>query len=182
MVAVLTEQPDYQRSRKYWNKLKQRLSEEGNETVTNCHQLKLKAADGKRRFTDVANTEQLLRIIQSIPSKKAEPFKLWLAQVGKDRIEETLDPELLAETATKEISQSVEPSGFEQNKSVARRGGNIAGNARKELEQELGHSVITSQNALQLNHVVAAMVEASRDISETESGPERKNESESDAD
>ena len=97
VVAVLTEQSDYQKSRKYWNKLKQRLSEEGNETVTNCHQLKLKAADGKRRSTDVANTEQLLRIIQSIPSKKAEPFKLWLAQVGKDRIEETLDPELIAE-------------------------------------------------------------------------------------
>ena len=226
--------------------------------MTNCHGLKLKAADGKRRMTDVANTEQLLRIIQSIPSKKAEPFKMWLAQVGKDHIEETLDPELiaerlvatyerkgytrewinqrlqaisarkeltdewktrgvtggkeyvvltdeltkawsgmttrqykshkglkkeslrdnmsttelvlnmLAETATKEISQSSEPTGFEQNKSVARRGGNIAGNARKELEKELGHSVITSQNAMQLNHVISAMVEASSNISEEE--------------
>ena len=86
VVGILTESTD---GRKYWNKLKQRLKEEGNETVTNCHQLKMKAADGKRRFTDVANTEQLLRIIQSIPSKKAEPFKLWLAQVGRERMEET---------------------------------------------------------------------------------------------
>ena len=94
VVGILTESVD---GRKYWNKLKQRLKDEGNETVTNCHQLKMKAADGKRRFTDVANTEQLLRIIQSIPSKKAEPFKLWLAQVGRERMEETMDPELIAE-------------------------------------------------------------------------------------
>ena len=94
VVGILTESTD---GRKYWNKLKQRLKEEGNETVTNCHQLKMKAADGKRRFTDVANTEQLLRIIQSIPSKKAEPFKLWLVQVGRERTEETMDPELIAE-------------------------------------------------------------------------------------
>ena len=78
----------------YWRKLKQRLKNEGNETVTNCHALKMTAQDGKKRFTDVANTEQLLRLIQSVPSKKAEPFKLWLAEVGRDRIEETLDPEL----------------------------------------------------------------------------------------
>lgn len=91
---VLTDSAD---GRKYWNKLKQRLKEEGNETVTNCHQLKMKAADGKMRKTDVANTEQLLRIIQSIPSKKAEPFKLWLAQVGRERLEEIADPELAFE-------------------------------------------------------------------------------------
>lgn len=78
VVGVLTDSADYNTGRKYWNKLKQRLKEEGNEMVTNCHQLKMKAADGKRRLTDVATTEQLLRIIQSIPSKKAEPFKLWL--------------------------------------------------------------------------------------------------------
>ena len=89
VVGVLTESSD---PGAYWRKLKQRLKEEGNETVTNCHGLKLKASDGKRRLTDVANTEQLLRIIQSVPSKKAEPFKLWLAQVGRERIEETLDP------------------------------------------------------------------------------------------
>ena len=99
VVRVLTESADYNVGRKYWNKLKQRLKEEGNELVTNCHQLKMKAADGKLRLTDVANTEQLLRIIQSIPSPKAEPFKLWLAQVGRERIEETLDPEIAIERA-----------------------------------------------------------------------------------
>ncbi len=98
-VIVLTESPDYQTGRKYWNKLKQRLKEEGSELVTNCHQLKMTAHDGKHRLTDVANTEQLLRIIQSIPSKKAEPFKLWLAQVGRERIEEIIDPELTIERA-----------------------------------------------------------------------------------
>ena len=91
VVSVLTDSAD---GRKYWNKLKQRLKEEGNETVTNCHQLKMTAADGKKRLTDVADTEQLLRIVQSIPSPKAEPFKMWLAQVGRERIEETIDPEL----------------------------------------------------------------------------------------
>lgn len=91
VVSVLTESVD---GRKYWNKLKQRLKEEGNETVTNCHRLKMTAADGKQRFTDVADTAQLLRIIQSIPSPKAEPFKVWLAEVGRERIEETIDPEI----------------------------------------------------------------------------------------
>ena len=98
-VAVLTNQPDYQAARNYWKVTKKRLKEEGNETVTACNQLKMTAADGKRRMTDVANTEQLLRIIQSIPSPKAEPFKLWLAQVGRERIEETSDPELTIERA-----------------------------------------------------------------------------------
>lgn len=96
VVSALTESKD---GRKYWNKLKQRLKEEGNELVTNCHRLKLTAADGKQRLTDVADTEQILRIIQSIPSPKAEPFKMWLASVGKDRIEETIDPELTIERA-----------------------------------------------------------------------------------
>lgn len=97
VVGALTDAVDFETSRKYWNKLKQRLKEEGNQLVTNCHQLKLKAADGKRRLTDVATTEELLRIIQSIPSKRAEPIKLWLAEVGRERIDETLDPELIAE-------------------------------------------------------------------------------------
>ena len=97
VVGVLTDQPDVRHAAKYWSVLKTRLKAEGSELPTNCSQLKLKAADGKRRLTDVANTEQLLRIIQSIPSKKAEPFKLWLAQVGRERIEETLDPELIAD-------------------------------------------------------------------------------------
>lgn len=99
VIAVLTEQTDFQKARKYWNKLKERLKKEGNETVTNCHQLKMKATDGKMRITDVADTEQLLRLIQSIPSPKAEPFKLWLAKVGYERIEETEDPELAFDRA-----------------------------------------------------------------------------------
>ena len=99
VVRVLTEQPDFLKARKYWNKMKQRLNDEGSQLVTNCHQLKMISQDGKRRNTDVANTEQLLRLIQSIPSKKAEPFKLWLAQVGRERMEETIDPELTIDRA-----------------------------------------------------------------------------------
>ena len=94
VVGVLTEQPDYDGARNYWKVLKNRLNKEGSQLVTSCNQLKMKSPkDGKRYLTDVADTEQLLRIIQSIPSPKAEPFKLWLAQVGRERIEETIDPE-----------------------------------------------------------------------------------------
>ncbi|MCQ2341113.1 MAG: Bro-N domain-containing protein [Paludibacteraceae bacterium] len=93
VIRVLTESADYQTARKYWNKVKQRLVEEGNEPVTNCHQLKMTAADGKQRLTDVADTEQLLRLIQSVPSKKAEPIKMWLAQVGQERLNQMQDPE-----------------------------------------------------------------------------------------
>ena len=96
VIAVLTDSKD---PAAYWRKLKQRMREEGSETVTNCHGLKMTAADGKKRLTDVADTEQLLRIIQSVPSPKAEPFKMWLAQVGRERIEETIDPELTIERA-----------------------------------------------------------------------------------
>ena len=96
VVAVLTDSPNPQT---YWRVLKKRLKDEGNETVTSCNALKMTAADGKHRLTDVADTEQLLRIIQSIPSPKAEPFKLWLAQVGRERIEETIDPELTIDRA-----------------------------------------------------------------------------------
>lgn len=100
VVGVLTEQPDLDGARNYWKVLKTRLRDEGNQLVTNCNQLKLRSPkDGKRYNTDVANTEQLLRIIQSIPSKKAEPFKVWLAQVGRERIEEVIDPELTIERA-----------------------------------------------------------------------------------
>ncbi len=99
VVAVLTDQPDYQAARNYWKVTKKRLKDEGNETVTACNQLKMTASDGKKRLTDVADTKQLLRIIQSIPSPKAEPFKLWLAQVGRERIEETIDPELTIDRA-----------------------------------------------------------------------------------
>ena len=258
VIGVLTDQPDSRRAAKYWSVLKIRLKAEGNELTTNCSQLKLKATDGKRRLTDVANTEQLLRIIQSIPSKKAEPFKLWLAQVGRERIEETLDPELiaerlvatyerkgytrewinqrlqaisarkeltdewkdrgvrqgkeyailtdeltkawsgmstrqfknlkglkkeslrdnmstteltlnqLAEVATRELSRQEKPEGFEKNQDIARRGGSVAGNARRDLELQLGRSVITSKNARQLNHVVKQMIEASVHVTEEE--------------
>ena len=256
VIGVLTESPN---PNNYWKVLKKRLKSEGNESVTNCNQLKLKSPkDGKRYATDVANTEQLLRIIQSVPSKKAEPFKMWLAEVGREHIEETLDPELiaerlvatyerkgytrewinqrlmaisarkeltdewkdrgiekgkeyamltdeitkawsgmttrqyknlkglkkeslrdnmsttelvlnmLAETAAREISENEKPVGFEENKKIAGRGGRIAGNARKALEEETGKSVITDKNAVQLNHVITQMIEASAEASEKE--------------
>ena len=246
VIKVLTESKD---PSAYWRKLKQRLTEEGNETVTNCHGLKMKAADGKRRMTDVANTEQLLRLIQSIPSKKAEPFKMWLAQVGRDRIEEIIDPELtsdraletyakkgypadwinqrlqtirarkeltdawkehgveqgkeyailtnevtkawsgmntrqyknlkglkkenlrdnmstlelalnmLAEATTTELTKAQNPQGLEENRVVAKTGGQIAGEARQRIERETGNPVITSQNANSLNSAVTGMIE-----------------------
>ena len=100
VVAVLTDQPDYDHARNYWKVLKNRLAKEGSQLVTSCNQLKMRSPkDGKNYETDVADTEQLLRIIQSIPSPKAEPFKLWLAQVGRERIEETIDPELTIDRA-----------------------------------------------------------------------------------
>jgi hypothetical protein len=104
VVAVLTDN-DFQGARNYWKVLKHRLIEEGNQTVTNCNQLKMPAEDGKLRLTDVADTEQLLRLIQSIPSKKAEPFKMWLAKVGRERIDETEDPELSVDRAMRTFLQ-----------------------------------------------------------------------------
>ena len=257
VVQALTGQPDFNTARKYWNKLKQRLSEEGaGELVTNCHQLKLKSPkDGKRYKTDVADTEQLLRIIQSIPSPKAEPFKLWLAQVGRERIEETIDPEqaidraletylkkgyseewvhqrllairirneltdewqkrgvqkgreyailtdeiskawsgmttrqykdlkglkkenlrdnmsdlelvlnMLAEASTTGISQVEKPEGMAENLSVAQRGGRVAGNARKELEQEMGRPVISAENAKTMK-LVTDIIEGVAELTE----------------
>ncbi len=243
VVAVLTEQDEYLKSRKYWNKLKQRLKEEGNETVTNCHQFKLQAADGKMRLTDVADTEQLFRLIQSIPSPKAEPFKIWMSQVASTRIDQMQDPELsieqalldykrlgysdswinqrlksieirkeltdewnrtgvvdayqyatltdiitkewsgfktkeykqfkglkkeslrdnmtnvelalniLAEASTTEISKEKDPSGFEENKVVAKEGGEVAKIAREQLESKIGKSVISSKNAKDIIHL-----------------------------
>ena len=99
IVRVLTQQPDYQTARKYWNKLKERLSKEGSESVTNCHRLKLTAADGKKYLTDVATAETLLRLVQSVPSPKAEPIKLWLAKVGYERMQELADPSLSVDRA-----------------------------------------------------------------------------------
>ena len=197
VIGVLTDSVD---SRKYWNKLKQRLKEEGNETVTNCHQLKLVAEDGKKRLTDVADTEQLLRLIQSIPSPKAEPFKLWMAQVAKERLDEMQDPELTIDRAMREYkalgysdnwinqrlksieirkdltdewkrhglqegiqfatltdiiyqtwagktSKEKNPQHFEEHQVIAKQGGKAAEAARKQLESDLGHSVISPLNA-----------------------------------
>ena len=245
VVTVLTNSTD---PTAYWRKLKQRLKAEGNETVTNCHALKMRAADGKNRLTDVADTEQLLRIIQSIPSKKAEPFKAWLAMVGRERIEETIDPEqaidraletylkkgyseewvhqrllairirneltdewkkrgvqkgkeyailtdeitrawagmntrqyknlkglrkenlrddmsdlelvltMLAEASTTDIAKAEQPQGFDENQKVARRGGNVAGVARKALEAETGKTVVTAQNAESFRQLVTDIV------------------------
>ena len=161
VLAVLTESLD---PAAYWRKLKQRLKAEGNESVTNCHALKMRAADGKSRLTDVADTEQLLRLIQSVPSPKAEPLKQWLAAVGYERIEETEDPlkkenlrdhmsnielvlNMLAEATTTEISRQKLPEGFEQNRRVAKEGGTIAGDTRKAIEAKSGKPIVTGRNA-----------------------------------
>jgi hypothetical protein len=234
VIAVLTESPN---PRKYWSVLKTRLKKEGSQLTTNCSQLKMEASDGKFYKTDVADTEQIFRLIQSIPSPKAEPFKLWLAQIANERIDEMQDPELtidralqqylnlgysqnwinqrlksieirkeltdewnrlglkegqqfatltdiitktwsgkttkeyktfkglkkenlrdnmtntelilnmLAEASTKDISQAVDPKSFEESKKIARQGGTIAGNARKELEAKTGKKVVTSLNS-----------------------------------
>ena len=128
-VCILTEQPDRRHGAKYWSVLKTRMKREGSQLTTVCSQLKLKASDGKRRMTDVANTEQLLRIIQSIPSKKAEPFKLWLAQVGRERIEEIIDPELTIDRALETYSKKGYPADWINQRLQTIR-------ARKELTDE----------------------------------------------
>lgn len=237
VVAILADSKDFLTARKYWNKLKERLKKEGNETVSNCHQLKLEAADGKMRLTDVADTEQLFRLIQSIPSPKAEPFKLWMAEVANTRIDQLQDPErsieqavadyrrlgyseawinqriksievrkeltdewkrtgvkegveyatltdiitqqwsgfttkeykqykglkkenlrdnmtnlemafnILAEASTTELSKQRDPQGVEEQKKVAKEGGSVAKVARKQLEAQLGRSVISPTKA-----------------------------------
>ena len=257
VVTVLTNSTD---PTAYWRKLKQRLKAEGNETVTNCHALKMRAADGKNRLTDVADTEQLLRIIQSIPSKNAEPFKAWLAMVGRERIEETIDPEqaidraletylkkgyseewvhqrllairirneltdewkkrgvqkgkeyailtdeitrawagmntrqyknleglkkenlrdnmsdlelvltMLAEASTTDIAKAEQPQGFDENQKVARRGGNVAGVARKALEAETGKTVVTAQNAESFRQLVTDIVTDAAQLPEQTEG------------
>ena len=140
VVSVLTDSAD---GRKYWNKLKQRLKEEGNELVTICHQLKLKSPkDGKRYNTDVADIAGIFRIIQSIPSPKAEPFKMWLA-----------------EATTTELSKTTNPQTFKENLDVAKSGGEAAGVARKEVERRTGKTVITAKNATELNQIVTDLIE-----------------------
>ena len=237
VVAILADSKDFLTARKYWNKLKERLKKEGNETVSNCHQLKLEAADGKMRLSDVADTEQLFRLIQSIPSPKAEPFKLWMAEVASTRIDQLQDPErsieqavadyrrlgyseawinqriksievrkeltdewkrtgvkegveyatltdiitqqwsgfttkeykqykglkkenlrdnmtnlemafnILAEASATELSKQCDPQGVEEQKKVAKEGGGVAKVARKQLEAQLGRSVISPTKA-----------------------------------
>lgn len=170
VAGVLTDSPDYNTGRKYWNKLKQRLKDEGNELVTNCHQLKMRAADGKNRLTDVADTEQLLRIIQSIPSKKAEPFKAWLAMVGRERIEETIDPEQAIDRALETYLKKGYSEEWVHQRLLAirirneltdewkKRGGNVARVARKALEAETGKPVVTAQNAESFRQLVTDIV------------------------
>ena len=238
IVGALTEQEEYQKARKYWNKLKERLAEEGNQSVTNCHQLKLLAEDGKLRLTDVADVETLLRLVQSVPSKKAEPIKLWLARIGYERLQEISDPEkalnrsrdywkklgrsdkwiqqrmmgqetrnkltdywkengvreknefalltniihkewsdltvsqhknlkklktenlrdhmneaeliftALAEFSTRQIAEVVQAKGLDENIPPAKKGGKIAKEARKQLEDKIGKSIISGENYL----------------------------------
>jgi hypothetical protein len=240
VIAILTNQQNHQGARNYWKVLKHRLVKEGSETVTNCNRLKMLAQDGKMRMTDVADTETLLRLIQSIPSPKAEPFKLWLAKAGVERIEETEDPELafdrametylakgyskewinqrlksievrkeltdewqergmkqgleytiltdeitkawadksvkdykkfkglkkenlrdnmsnlelvlnmLAEASTTEISKVKQPEGLEENKDIAKKGGNAARKARLEIEKQTGEAIVSANNSKKL--------------------------------
>lgn len=134
IIQVLLQQNDYQTARKYWNKLKERLKKEESQSVTICHRLKLAASDGKKYLTDVASPETLLRLIQSIPSPKAEPIKLWLAKVGYERMQE--------------ISETLQATGLEENKKASKTGGKIAKNARQALEEKTGKSIISEQNYL----------------------------------
>lgn len=175
MVAVLTDN-DYQKSRNYWKTLKMRLNKEGSELVTNCYQLKMKSVDGKYYNTDVMNTEQVLRLIQSIPSKKAEPFKLWLAQVGKERIDEAYDPEIAINRALdiyrkkgyseewinqrlktidirKEFTDELKEKGFMEAQDSVIEGGNIARVAREQLERKTGKKVISDKNAKEIRNL-----------------------------
>ena len=145
IVAALTDN-DYQTGRKYWSVLKTRLKKEGSELATNCSQLKMKSTDGKYYNTDVMTTEQILRLIQSIPSKKAEPFKLWLAQVGKERIDEAYDPEIAINRALDIYRQK----GYKEAENSVIKGGNIAKIAREQLEKETGKKVVSGKNAKEI--------------------------------
>ena len=147
IVGVLANSSD---PRKYWNWLKNKLRNEENfETSSITRQLKLKAQDGKYRMTDVVDIEGMFRIIESVPSKNAEPIKQWLAKLGSERIDETFDPSLAAQRAI-DLYRS---KGLNENIEVARRGGKIAGNAREDLEKEIGESVVTSDNVLNYEYV-----------------------------
>jgi hypothetical protein len=145
VVAALTESPNPQ---VYWRVLKKRLLAEGNQTVTNCNGLKMEAPDGKMRLTDVADVEQIFRLIQSIPSPKAEPFKLWLAEIARERLDEMEDPEQGIDRINIEATQ---PKTLTDNRRIAARGGSIVGNTRKEIEANIGKSIVTPLNAKTLD-------------------------------
>ena len=138
VVQVLTDSVDYQAARNYWKVLKNRLTKEGNETVTNCNRLKLPAADGKQRMTDVADMEQLLRLIQSVPSKKAEPVKQWLAEVGSQRIDQMIDPELTFQMAVEDYRRQGYSDKWIENRMKSIR-------TRNELTDEWKRSGVTEQ-------------------------------------
>ncbi|MBR5183906.1 MAG: Bro-N domain-containing protein, partial [Bacteroidales bacterium] len=152
VVGVLTDQPDLEHSRNYWKVLKHRLKKEGAELVTNCNQLKLLASDGKRYKTDVADTEQMFRIIQSVPSPKAEPFKQWMARVAAERLDQMQDPELgiqraMAELSATSITRAKDPQNFEENAQCASEGGEVARVAKEQLELKTGRGVVSSLSA-----------------------------------
>lgn len=151
VVSVLTDQPDQRHAAKYWSVLKVRLAKEGSELTTNCSQLKMPAQDGKNRLTDVADTEQLLRIVQSIPSKKAEPFKMWLARVGRERIDEITDPELSINRAV----ETYRKKGYSE-KWISQRLKSIE--VRKDLTDEWNRSGITQSQdyAILTNEITKA--------------------------
>ena len=178
VVGVLTDQESARGSSTYWAVLKKRLKEEGNELLTICKQLKMKAADGKMRLTDVADMQGIFRIIQSIPSPKAEPFKLWLAEVGKERIDEIIDPELTIDRALEAylkkgykrewINQRLQAIQVRKELTDA---WDDAGNARKEIEKETGKPVITSKNAMDLSRLIEDVVK--EPINKTEANKEK---------
>jgi hypothetical protein len=147
VVAVLTEQTNYQKARKYWNKLSQRLRDEGSEAVTNCHRLKFTAEDGKLRETDCASVKTLFRIIQSIPSRNAEPFKIWLAQVGYDRVQEIENPEL----AQKRMKELFKQKGYSDDwiekrvRGIAVRDELTDEWKKRGLRTELEYSILTAE-------------------------------------
>jgi len=132
IIAALIQQPDYQTARKYWNKLKERLKKEGSELVTNCHQLKLEAADGKKYATDVADPETLLRLIQSVPSPKAEPIKLWLAKVGYERMQDMSDPARSLDRAREYWKQHGRSEKWIQQRMMGQENWERTGNSVKE--------------------------------------------------
>ena len=154
VIGALTETT---RPRKYWSDLKTQLKKEGNELSEKIGQLKLKAQDEKNYNTDVLNTKGILRLVESIPSSKAEPFKVWLASLGSERIDEVFDPEI----ATRELVKEHKPFGLAENKKIARRGGNIASVAKENLERELGRSVLSSNNALNYRYLDENLLEVS---------------------